>query len=58
MDKLEASFRVLIMGLILGGGLPATFAVGVRAYAAGTGGVDADGGKAGERDEQGREGDE
>lgn len=43
MHYLEASFRVLIMGLILGGGLPATFAVGVRAFSAGAGGVDADG---------------
>lgn len=43
MHYLEASFRVLIMGLILGGGLPATFAVGVRAYSAGSGGVNADG---------------
>lgn len=43
MHHLEASFRVLILGLILGGGLPATFAVGVRAYAAGSGGVNADG---------------
>lgn len=43
MHYLEASFRVLIMGLILGGGLPATFAVGVRAYSAGVGGVEGDG---------------
>jgi hypothetical protein len=43
MHYLEASLRVLIVGLILGGGLPATFAVGVRAYAAGTGGIGADG---------------
>lgn len=43
MHYLEASFRVLIVGLILGGGLPATFALGVRSYSAGTGGVNADG---------------
>lgn len=43
MHYLEASFKVLIIGLILGGGLPATFAVGVRAYAAGSGGVGPDG---------------
>ena len=43
MHYLEASFRVLIMGLILGGGLPAIFAVGVRTFSAGTGGVEADG---------------
>lgn len=43
MHYLEASLRVLIMGLILGGGLPATFALGVKAYSAGNGGVDVDG---------------
>lgn len=43
MHYLEASLRVLMMGLILGAGLPATFAVGVRAYTAGAGGVDGDG---------------
>ena len=43
MHYLEASLRVLIMGLILGAGLPATFAVGVRAYTAGAGGVDGNG---------------
>ncbi|MCW1959640.1 MAG: hypothetical protein KIH64_014070 [Mycobacterium sp.] len=43
MHYLEASLRVLIMGLILGGGLPATFALGVRAFSAGGGGVAADG---------------
>lgn len=43
MHYLEASLRVLVFGLILGGGLPATFAVGVRAFSAGAGGVDADG---------------
>lgn len=43
MQNLEASLRVLITGLILGAGLPATFAVGVLAFNAGTGGVNADG---------------
>jgi ABC-type uncharacterized transport system YnjBCD permease subunit len=43
MNYLEASLRVLIVGLILGGGLPATFAVGVRTYVAGVGGVNPDG---------------
>lgn len=43
MHYLEASLRVLIVGLILGGGLPALFAVGVRAYSAGTGGMEDDG---------------
>lgn len=43
MHHLEASLRVLIVGLILGGGLPATFALGVRAYTAGAGGVGDDG---------------
>lgn len=43
MHNLEASLRVLIIGLIFGAGLPATFAVGVRAYSAGAGGADLDG---------------
>lgn len=43
MQNLEASLRVLITGLILGAGLPATFAVGVLAFNAGAGGVNADG---------------
>ncbi len=43
MQYLESSLRVLLMGLILGGGLPATFAVGVRTYSAGAGRVEADG---------------
>lgn len=43
MRYLEASLKVLMFGLILGGGLPAIFALGVRAFSAGGGGVDADG---------------
>lgn len=38
MHYLEASFRVLLVGLVLGAGLPALFAIGVRTYAAGGGG--------------------
>lgn len=40
MHYLESILRVLIVGLILGAGLPAMFAVGLRTYA---GGSDADG---------------
>lgn len=43
MQYLEASLKVLIIGLILGAGLPATFAIGVKAYTAGAGGVNGDG---------------
>lgn len=43
MNYLEASLKVLFIGLLLGAGLPATFAVGVRAFNAGAGGVSADG---------------
>lgn len=37
MHYLEASMRVLLVGLVLGAGLPALFAIGVRTYAAGGG---------------------
>ncbi len=43
MQYLENIFRVLIVGLVLGAGLPALFAVGLRVYSAGEGGVDEDG---------------
>lgn len=43
MHYLESILRVLIVGLLLGAGLPAVFALGLRAYSAGAGGVDADG---------------
>jgi predicted secreted protein len=35
---LDAGWRVLLVGLVLGAGLPAVFAFGVRALAWGTGG--------------------
>ena len=38
MHYLEASLRVLLVGLVLGAGLPALFAIGVRTYSAGGGG--------------------
>lgn len=43
MHYLESILRVLVVGLLLGAGLPAVFALGLRAYAAGAGGVDSDG---------------
>ena len=42
MHYLEASFRVLVIGLILGAGLPALFATGLLAYSFGAGGEEAD----------------
>jgi len=43
MHYVESILRVLLVGLVLGAGLPAIFAVGLRAYSAGAGGVDEDG---------------
>ncbi len=43
MHYLESILRVLLVGLVLGAGLPAIFAIGLRAYSVGAGGVDADG---------------
>ena len=43
MPYLESIFRVLVVGLLLGAGLPAVFAIGLRLYSAGAGGVDEDG---------------
>ncbi|MFW0795316.1 hypothetical protein AAFP30_15995 [Gordonia sp. CPCC 205515] len=43
MSEFEAIAKVLVIGLIFGAGLPALFAVGMRAYAAGEGGTDANG---------------
>jgi hypothetical protein len=43
MNYLEAILKVLAVGLILGGGLPAVFAVGLVAFSKGSGGVEADG---------------
>ena len=42
MHYLEATFRVLVVGLILGAGLPALFATGLLAYSYGAGGEEAD----------------
>lgn len=39
----QASLKILIFGLLLGSGLPALFALGVRAGAAGAGVVGSDG---------------
>lgn len=38
MAALDASWRILLIGLVLGAGLPALFAVGIRTMAWGTGG--------------------
>jgi hypothetical protein len=43
MHYLEAVFKVLIVGLIFGAGLPAVFAGGLVAYSNGAGGVSDDG---------------
>ena len=42
MHYLEATFKVLIVGLVLGAGLPALFATGMLAYSHGAGGEEAD----------------
>jgi hypothetical protein len=39
---LEAIFNVLLVGLVLGAGLPALFATGLLAYSYGAGGEEAD----------------
>ena len=39
MHYLESILRVLVIGLLLGAGLPAVFAVGLRAYSSGAGGT-------------------
>lgn len=41
MHYLESVLRVLVIGLILGAGLPAVFAVGLVAYSRGSGDVSA-----------------
>ena len=38
MQYLESILRVLVIGLILGAGLPAVFAVGLMSYSAGQAG--------------------
>lgn len=43
MAYLESVFKVLVVGLILGAGLPALFAAGLVAFSRGTGGTDAEG---------------
>ena len=43
MGTLESILRVLVVGLILGAGLPAIYAIGIRLYAAGSGETQADG---------------
>ncbi|MFI5508891.1 hypothetical protein ACIA48_15565 [Mycobacterium sp. NPDC051804] len=43
MTYFESIFKVLIVGLILGAGLPAVFAGGLVAYSNGAGGQHADG---------------
>jgi hypothetical protein len=43
MTYLEAIFKVLVVGLVLGAGLPALFAVGLTAFANGSGGQHEDG---------------
>jgi hypothetical protein len=43
MTYLEAILKVLAVGLVLGAGLPAVFAVGLVAFANGSGGTNDDG---------------
>jgi hypothetical protein len=43
MQYAESILRVLVVGLILGAGLPAVFAVGLVAFSSGSGGTDTDG---------------
>ena len=43
MQYLESILHVLLIGLILGAGLPAVFAVGLVAYSSGSGGIGDDG---------------
>ena len=43
MTYVEAILKVLVVGLVLGAGLPAVFAFGLVAFSKGSGGVDADG---------------
>ena len=42
MNYLESIFKVLVIGLVLGAGLPAIFATGMLAYSYGAGGEEAD----------------
>lgn len=43
MIYLESIFKVLVVGLILGAGLPAVFATGLVAFSNGSGGTNSDG---------------
>jgi hypothetical protein len=43
MTYLESILKVLVIGLVLGAGLPAVFAAGLVAYSNGAGGQHADG---------------
>jgi hypothetical protein len=43
MTYIEAILKVLVVGLVLGAGLPAIFAGGLVAYSSGVGGANADG---------------
>ena len=43
MTYVEAIFKVLLVGLILGAGLPAVFAAGLVSYSSGSGGTQDDG---------------
>ncbi|MBB4852870.1 hypothetical protein HNP40_000236 [Mycobacteroides chelonae] len=43
MNYVEAIGKVLVVGLILGAGLPAVFAAGLVAYSSGAGGTNDDG---------------
>jgi hypothetical protein len=43
MTYFESILKVLIVGLVLGAGLPAVFAAGLVAYSNGAGGTEADG---------------
>ena len=43
MTYLESILKVLVVGLLLGAGLPAVFAGGLVAYSNGAGGADTDG---------------
>ena len=42
MNYLESTLNVLLVGLVLGAGLPALFATGLLAYSHGAGGEEAD----------------
>ena len=43
MTYLESILKVLAVGLILGAGLPAVFAIGLVAFSKGSGGIQTDG---------------